>query len=84
MVAITRNHKNGWPNPTIKDKDLQQKPNTIKFGSVFNLNMLVILDISYYRTTFFSIACDFSVILVTYGASAHLRKILILYFYSYE
>ena len=30
----------GYYGSTIQDTDLQQKPNAIKFGSIFNLNML--------------------------------------------
>ena len=36
-LVITKYHKNGCHGSTIKDRDLQQKPNTIKFRSIFNL-----------------------------------------------
>ena len=51
MSAITRNYKNGCHGSTIEDEDLQQQTPTIpKFGSVFNLNMLLaILDVSHYQ-----------------------------------
>ena len=42
MVAITNNNKN---NSTIEDRELQQKLNTSKYGSIFlNNSMLAILS----------------------------------------
>ena len=40
MAAITRNYKSGCHYTQSQQRDLQQKLNTIKFGSIFNLNML--------------------------------------------
>ena len=49
-ATINRVHKNGSHVATIKDKDLQQKLNTSKFWSVFNLNVLpTILDGRHYQ-----------------------------------
>ena len=48
MVAIGKNHKNGYQDSIIQQRNLQKKQNTTKFGSIFNLNMLsAILDVSY-------------------------------------
>ena len=49
MSAITTNNKNDYHCSAIQDRNLQWKPNTTKFGSIFNLNMLwTILDASNY------------------------------------
>ena len=32
MAAISKNHTNGYYDLIIQDRDLQQKPNTAKFG----------------------------------------------------
>ena len=46
----TKNHKNDWHNSTIQHGDLHWKLNTAKFGSIFNLDMLLTtLDRSYYQ-----------------------------------
>ena len=48
MVAITK-LQNGYL-PTIRYRDLQQKTNSIKFGSIFKLNITsAILDGSHYQ-----------------------------------
>ena len=50
MVVVTKNHEHGDHGSIIEDRDLKWKPNTTKFGSIFNFNMLLaILDGSHYQ-----------------------------------
>ena len=50
MAAITKKSQNGHCDSTVQDRDLQQRPDATKFGSVFNLNMMsAILDDSHYQ-----------------------------------
>ena len=54
MAGITKNHKNDYHGSVVHNSDLHQTPSTIKFGSIFNLNMLLailatILDCSHYQ-----------------------------------
>ena len=54
MAGITKNHKNDYYGFVVHNRDLHQTLSTIKFGSIFNLNMLlailaVILDGSNYQ-----------------------------------
>ena len=37
-------NQNGYYGSNVQDRDLQQKPKTTKFVSIFNFNMSVILD----------------------------------------
>ena len=41
MTTIIKKYKNDYHGVTIQDRDLQTPLNTTKFGSIFNLNMLV-------------------------------------------
>ena len=41
MATIMKNHKNTYHDSTIQYGGLQEKPNTTKFGSIFNLNKLL-------------------------------------------
>ena len=36
MSDIARNHKNGFHDSTVEDRDLQLKLTTAKFGLIFN------------------------------------------------
>ena len=50
MTAITKNYKNGYQGSAIQDKTCNQRPNTTKYLSTFNLNMLsAVLDVSHYK-----------------------------------
>ena len=50
MAAITKNHKNGYHEPTIQYRHFQKKKklNTSKFGPNLNSNISVILDGNHY------------------------------------
>ena len=44
MTAITKNHKIGYNSSTVQDSDMQWKPNTTAFGSIFKLNTFCIIN----------------------------------------
>ena len=50
IAAITRNPKNGNYDSYSQYRNLQQKPNPTKFGSIFNFNIMsAILDGNHYE-----------------------------------